>query len=451
MRLVSLLTISLATFAVACGEKETTDDSSTDDSGIEGDTDTDTDTDTDSDSDTDTDTDTDITEVYKVQTGVYTHGNGVDVFGDVVTIDGVVAGSEANYGFFVVDGKSGPYHGVFVYVGSSIDAGVIEGDSVTITGTVEEYQGSGSSNTITEVAVSDAADITINGSGNDLPAPNVVTTAEITDSTNGEPWEACLVQVENVTVSAVGLSGNEYSIDDGAKVDDMLWDSGLIYVGDTMTSLTGLLYYSSDSFKLEPRYESDIQGYVSVGCGADKCVDDLVAGDVIVTEVMYDVQTGDDKAEDHCEWIEVYNTTNGSVNLYSLTVGDDDSSSTWGSVAGNVIVKAQSYAVLNKSNEADRAAHCPELDLAFTPDGYYGKGPNLSNTGDPVQLVTPSGTVVDEIPDSGNADCWSYGGTLDDKGNDNSGDWCQASDELAKNADGDTDYGTPGSDNPECK
>lgn len=453
MRLLTPLTIlSLVPLAIACGEKEPND---TEETGIEGDadtdadsdTDTDTDADADADADSDADADTDVTEIYKVQTGVYNHGNGVDVWGDVVTIEGIVAGPESKYGFFVVDGKTGPYHGVYVYAPSGVTAGVAEGDSVSITGTVEEYTGSGSSDSITEVAITADTDVTINSSGNALPSPNVVETSVLVDPTDGEPWEGCLVQVESVTVTETGLSGNEYAVDDGFQVDDLLHNTGPVYVGDTMTSLTGLVYYSYDAFKLAPRYEADVAGYSSVGCGADKCADELVAGDMVVTEVMLDPQTGSD---DHCEWIEVYNTTGGSVNLFGMQVGDNDSQSNWGSVTSDVIVESGHYAVLNASNATDRAANCTHLAAVFGPDGYYGGGFTFSNTGegDPVQILTPGGLVIDDTPLSGGADSWQTA-ALTSSANDSVEAWCEGTDQLATSNDG-TDYGTPGSANNHC-
>ena len=306
---------------------------------------------------------------------------------------------------------------------------------------------SGSSDTLTEVVVGAVEDITINSGGNPLPSPNVVSPSELADSTTGEGWESTLVKVENVEVAEAGLAGNEYAINDGLLVDDLLWDSGPVYVGDTMTGLTGLLFYSYDNFKISPRYEADVEGYVTAGCGADKCADELVSGDLVITEIMADPQNGDD---DHCEWVEIYNASGGSVNLFGLKVGDNDSESKWGSVNSDVIVTDGHYAVINNSNATDRAAYCPNHASAYAVDGFHGGTFTFSNTGegDPATLVTPSGVVVDTSALTGGTDTFSSQ-VLTATDNDNDSEWCEATTPLVENA-GTVDYGTPGSANPSC-
>lgn len=50
-------------------------------------------------------------------------------------------------------------------------------------------------------------------------------------------------------------------------------------VGGSFGSITGLLYYSYGTFKIEPRDAGGLVNYSEPLCDADACVDDLVAGD----------------------------------------------------------------------------------------------------------------------------------------------------------------------------
>ncbi len=437
------LTISLsmlatvAALAPACGDKEPKDSGWT-----EGDTDSDTD------ADTDTDTDAN-TEIYKARTGEYTAGDGSgDPLGDEVTIEGVVVGSEALYGFFVQDGYSGPYHGVYVYTGSSLTAGVAEGDWVEVTGTVEEYMGSGSTDTLTEIWIADAAGLTVSGTS-EVPAAEVLATSELADGATAEGYESMLVKVENVTVVEADLGYGEWSVGDGVRIDDLFepetpWD--VLYAGDQLTGVSGVLYYSFDSFKIEPRTTDDYEGHSSTGpiCNADTCAEDLAPGDLVVTEAMMDPQTGSD---DYCEWIEVYNARSGSVDLARVLVVD--SAANTGTVADETIVGAGEYAVIARTTEADFAANCATLAAVFTPDGYYGSNPALNNGGDTIALTTPDSSVtIDSTADYGSQDCAQVTGTSAGD-NDDTADWCACDTELATDG-SDTDYGTPGAANSAC-
>ncbi|MEC7946188.1 MAG: lamin tail domain-containing protein, partial [Myxococcota bacterium] len=229
-----------------------------------------------------------------------------------------------------------------------------------------------------------------------------------------------------------------------------------LYVGTTFESITGFLHYSYGAWKLEPRDASDFAGHASPPCAGDACVPDLSAGDLIITEVMNDVPSGD--AEDHCEWIEVYNNTTGSVDLQGLGVGDDDSST--GSVSTSVVVDAGSYTVLGKGSAAQWATDCPTLAAVITPSAHYGSGPNLSNGGDPVRIFQFDGTAIDEtgtnITDASAADYSmvsldadeGYSSELNaaptsEEANDEAAEWCQASAEIGRSG----VFGSPGAAN----
>ena len=172
---LSLLSL-LAIFA--CTKDEVTDTSAVEaDADADSDSDTDSDSDADADSDTDSDADADAeTEIYKARTGVYTAGDGKDLIGDSVTITGIATTDEDEFSFFVNDGYNQPFHSVMVFSDSEIQAGVKRGDQVTITGTVAEYVTSADS--ITQIVVTAAEDVTVIDSGNPVDLADL-TTAEL--------------------------------------------------------------------------------------------------------------------------------------------------------------------------------------------------------------------------------------------------------------------------------
>ncbi len=238
-RTLSILALLGLTLSLAVGCPKTVDDTD----APEGDTDTDTDTDSDTDADTDTDTDTDVgTTCSDVQ-----NFDGISE-GDTVTLTNVcVTSPVANngMGFFVQDAGGGEYSGLFVYLGSVV-ASVTTGDQITVTGEVTEYYD------FTELTVADAGDIVTNGSCN--PAATTVQAAPA----DFEPYESVLITVLDLNVTSDANDYGEHTTDfGGMTIDDLFWtyEGGN---GDHLTSLTGLLNYSYEEYKLEPRDGSDV-------------------------------------------------------------------------------------------------------------------------------------------------------------------------------------------------
>ncbi|MEA3285851.1 MAG: FlgD immunoglobulin-like domain containing protein [Candidatus Marinimicrobia bacterium] len=123
--------------------------------------------------------------------------------GEVVTIEGIVtsgnfgtAGSRTEY--TVQD----PTAALVVYA-YGFDAGLLVGDAVTITGELDSYNGK------FEIVPASPTDVVVETSGNDLPAFQVLTIAEIL--ADGEAYEAELVRVDSATIiggDAWPTSGN---------------------------------------------------------------------------------------------------------------------------------------------------------------------------------------------------------------------------------------------------
>jgi hypothetical protein len=266
-----------------------------------------------------------------------------------------------------------------------------------------------------------------------------------------EFFEGVVVRVEIATVTNDDLGFGEWELDGTVTVDDLFY-SPAVSVSDTFEAVQGPLNYSYGAYKISPRSETDLEGHVPyvAPCPADLCVDDLIAGQLVITEIMADPKTG---ADDYCEWIEIYNASGQSVDLFDLVIGDDDSASSWGEVKDETIVAAGDYAVVAKSTAANWSSQCPELLAAFTPDGHYGGALGLSNDGDPLTLQTPAGVIIDAIPSYGTKDsCQLTSGTPDATTNDTATNWCVpmavvATDSLVTT---DIDYGTPGAANTTC-
>lgn len=171
---------------------------------------------------------------------------GVVLTNTTVEVNGIVTGVYASV--FAMQDGTGAFSGIWVE-----GTGVAEGDAVTVIGDVTE---SATLTIITNTIV------TVNTSGNALPAPEVLGTLAIND----EQWEGVLVESTGFVVNGDAGFG-EWSFDDATGpifVDDL---NGApitpLNLGDQYT-VTGPLYYSFGAFKIAPRDNaSDIQKW---GC-----------------------------------------------------------------------------------------------------------------------------------------------------------------------------------------
>ncbi|MFM2247976.1 MAG: hypothetical protein RL071_4051, partial [Pseudomonadota bacterium] len=416
--------------------------------GTDGTTDGGTDGTTDGGTDGTTPTITPIADVQSGAAGLIA-GNGSDTFGDTVTVRGVVAHSALESGFYLLDGNGGEYSGVWVYTpnraattGDTFDLlGLVEGTQIELMATVEEYAASSdaSGQTLTELFVTSPSTMLVTGDwGISMPTPDLVTTADL--AVGAEAWEGVLITIEDATVVAGPNEFGEFEITDGLLVDDQLyaWPDVLDVTG-TFTSITGVLTYTFGAWKLEPRTAADFGAYSGPPCPADLCMGDVLAGDLIVSEFQNDV--GD--SEDHCEWVEIFNNTGSSIDLNGLVLDDGEGT---GTISGSVIAPAGALFVLGKASAADWATLCPTTAAYVTPLGYYGGDPDLSNSGDNLDLYLPDGvTLIDGTPgplDASSTQSNSFSGDLlvlgvDNTVNDGVSNWCDVTP-------------SPGVSNPDC-
>jgi predicted extracellular nuclease len=144
--------------------------------------------------------------------------------------------------FFVQDPATGA--GVAVYTKNDTYAATV-GDVISLTGTATEYYD------LTEVVVDDVATIVTTGTGTP-----VATELDAAPS-DWEPYEGQLLTLTDVTATSAPSYGQVSTNYAGLFLDDLFvrYD---VANGDTFASVTGVLYYNYEEWKLEPRSEADL-------------------------------------------------------------------------------------------------------------------------------------------------------------------------------------------------
>jgi predicted extracellular nuclease len=175
----------------------------------------------------------DTATVNEIQTGDVPEGTTVTITA-VVTSD-VDLGEK---GFFVQDAGGGEYSGIYIYRGSA--SAVSLGDVVEITGEVTEHWD------LTELVVTDDANITVTGAG-DLTVDTISSTPS-----DWEPWEGCLVTIGAVDVTSDDDGYGAVDLSNGLKLDDLLFSHGASS-GDSFSEITGLISYSFEFYRINPR------------------------------------------------------------------------------------------------------------------------------------------------------------------------------------------------------
>jgi len=186
--------------------------------------------------------------------------------------------------------------------------------------------------------------------------------------------------------------------------------------------------------------DQDCDGY-----DADYSSEDLVAGDLVITEVM---QNPDAVLDTVGEWLEiVVQFSDGDIDLKGLTISDDNGTSQVTEITDYTVVSQGDYLVIGASDDISINGGAP-VDVS------WGGGTDLANGTDGVELTTPAGDVIDEViwdsgatfPDPTGASMNLDTSAIDDTSNDDGTNWCETSSSTY----GDGDYGTPGADNEVC-
>jgi hypothetical protein len=205
-----------------------------------------------------------------------------------VTLNGVVTSDTSDikgYGTtsflrsYIQDGQ-GPWSGIEFSFGGSLGTELLNlkrGDLVSLTGTIQESFGVTIINNVTAYNVI--------SSGNDLPAPHIITTGEIGLGGDGEvtkeQWESVLVEYDNPVITSINADGGsnfgEILVSDGTGDTRVELEDGnnsyhngsgepgtiLVQLGAHFQKLIGVMYYSFSNYKLVPRKDDDFVGYTT--------------------------------------------------------------------------------------------------------------------------------------------------------------------------------------------
>ncbi|MFT4975812.1 MAG: hypothetical protein ACI8S6_001705, partial [Myxococcota bacterium] len=177
-------------------------------------------------------------------------------------------------------------------------------------------------------------------------------------------------------------------------------------------------------------------------------VEELVEGELLVTELMYDPRSVDDGVG---EWIEVYNNSGENVDLSGLVFSDGEGTDT---IDLSIEIEDGEYALF--CIDADST-----VNGGLSCDFEYTSSIAMSNSGDQMTLSNKTLTIDTVDYDASGFDDPS-GASIsldpdfyDFKSNDSGTSWCPASTVYStsydkKGAIDEEDEGTPGTANDEC-
>ncbi len=215
---------------------------------------------------------------YPIGRSPYIGANPVSVTGtvtvDITDMDIAPLNAAGTNAWYIQSGNS-PWSGLWIVGPESTLAGVSKGDSIRVTGRINEYY---------DVTRMDSIQhpVQILATGRPVPEPVSLPTTTFTFGAraNGdsiaEKWEGMLVRFDSVHVKniwPVYSDPTEFDINDGSgtttirrdgKNDfsnvlaDTLIGKNILSLNDKITPLTGVVYYSFNRYKVDPRTNSDI-------------------------------------------------------------------------------------------------------------------------------------------------------------------------------------------------
>jgi hypothetical protein len=222
--------------------------------------------------------------------GMSPYATGGDTTGALVSVSGIITADTTDisllsrstvggtYGWYMQSGNA-PWSGVWLFGDAMVMYPLLHGDSVTVTGRVQEWFSFGQAVTTRITNIHAAA---VHSSGNPIPLPVDKSTGTFgvgvpSGDRNAEPYEGMLVRFRNAVISnrapyfsdstIYGIndgSGELWVHQDGANtftndakdtVTHPTWT--VLHVGDTLRSITGLIHFSTNQYKLVPRTNAD--------------------------------------------------------------------------------------------------------------------------------------------------------------------------------------------------
>ena len=126
-----------------------------------------------------------------------------------ITTSGTVTGVMSN-GFFLQDpdgdGDSSTSDGVFIFTGSNVPAAAVVGNSLSLTGTVQEFVSSSDPNSPPVTELTGTSNLTVLSTGNALPTPVNITNIDPNGAFDQlERYEGMRVHVDSLTVTGPTL------------------------------------------------------------------------------------------------------------------------------------------------------------------------------------------------------------------------------------------------------
>ena len=271
-----------------CGETDTTHGEGTDttDSGNpdnpdSGDADTTPGGDTDADTTNPDDSDTEPAGngiITKIQKGEIAEKTEVTVPECVVTAVFYAEDEEHNKtaikGVYVSEiiKKAQPYSGIYVFIKdtAAVDEYAI-GDKLEVKGTYTEYHESsqieiseikklGTADVPEAAVIADTSKIATPFEENEASAESCKWEPTANHGADAEAYESVLVKVEDVTVTNANICHGAFEVTGNLAIDKLLYYyPGKRNKGTEFGSITGILVYSYDAFRVAPRAESDYE------------------------------------------------------------------------------------------------------------------------------------------------------------------------------------------------
>ncbi|MFN7131011.1 MAG: thrombospondin type 3 repeat-containing protein, partial [Myxococcales bacterium] len=194
---------------------------------------------------------------------VYELKRGLLAVGDVVSISNLLVTGVGSNGFFAqmkegdVGYEGAEFSGTFVFGSTNVKVG----DRIDIvSGKVDQFRG--------QWELATPIVLNVKSSGEAPPAPVKALPADLTTGgSKAMAFEGVLVQVENVDVTSINPAKdptdtdptNEFLVTGNLRVDDFLYKvDPFPAVGESFTSITGVLTLRNNNSKLCPRAESDL-------------------------------------------------------------------------------------------------------------------------------------------------------------------------------------------------
>jgi hypothetical protein len=176
----------------------------------------------------------------------------------VVVLTGAFRVTDTKNGYYVAEAP-GPWHGVQLVVPKDLDPGLLPGDVVTVSGEAKEFY------CLTQFEASDPP--TVTGTSGLPPAEDVAAATLAPGGSNAEPYEGTLVRLTDVHVARTQTWGFHLA-EGGVIVRDELSTGVRPAVGCPIASITGVVTYSFEEYKLVPLRAADIVYADATACGA---------------------------------------------------------------------------------------------------------------------------------------------------------------------------------------